>query len=119
MFPAPCCGGGRMGMHRERQRGGRAIVCHRTQDRGGFGTRQSVSAELGGDRQREEFACTQQPEIDGGEVAGLVAAAPFLGELRTDFIESGAPVEDGGGGGSSEGQGSHGETPFFLLWCTL
>ena len=81
MRPTPGRGRRRVGVHRQRQRGRRAIVRQRAQHRGGLGARQSGPAEFGRNRQREEFALPQQLEIGGGEFVRLVAAAPFLGEL--------------------------------------
>ncbi len=118
MRPTPGRGRRRVGVHRQRQRGRRAIVRQRAQHRGGLGARQSGPAEFGRNRQREEFALPQQLEIGGGEFVRLVAAAPFLGELRADLVERRPPVEGGRVDGPEGKSGSHGIISLFLICST-
>jgi hypothetical protein len=110
MLAAPGRGRRHVGVHRQRQRGRRAMVRQRAQRCRGFGARQPMPAELGGDDQGEKLARAQYLEIGGGELVGLVAAAPLFGELRTDFIEGGAPVERGRCH-TTKGQGRHKDAP--------
>ena len=72
-----------------------------------------------GTAEREEFALPQQLEIGGGEFVRLVAAAPFLGELRADLVERRPPVEGGRVDGPEGKSGSHGIISLFLICSTL
>ena len=114
ILPAPGRGGRHVGVHRQRQRGRRAIVRQRAQHGRGLGARQAVAAELGRDGQRQESAFAQNLEIGGGEFLAFVAAAVLFGKPRTDLVQDGAPVErrlvD-----TPEGKGSHGIISLFLI----
>src|SRR5262245_25538850 len=72
-----------------------AMMRELAQHGGELGARQAGTAELGGHAELQEAALAQRRDIGADELVRAIAAPLFLGELRTQLGEHGAPIGRG------------------------
>jgi hypothetical protein len=91
--PAPCSGCHGMGVHRQCERSGAAVVGERAQHRAQLGIRRAATAELAWNPRRKHASRLQLGEILGDERIGSIVSGSPRCKARAELVHQAWPVD--------------------------